>query len=261
MLAVGRTAQGALAELGVDAPALRHPAHGGAVLFREQLQEELRAYDFMELVLSLLGAFNAAGPPQEVPMSRFLSRVRPLLVVLALLAVPASADVYFVTLTNGTVVETARQPQQASWDPNMVLLLTEVGNWVGFPKDEVKNVRAEDPTQGFGIRISDKAIALGRAPNDLPDETRPSRSRPTTATSSYANRLLDLLEQRRTTRSSSSRSPAASRASRSATASASPAWAASAGSAAATSIRRRTPTARTRGSPSAASAGAGAPPQ
>jgi hypothetical protein len=44
VLAVGRTAQGALAELGVGAPALRHPAHGGAVLFREQLREELRAY-------------------------------------------------------------------------------------------------------------------------------------------------------------------------------------------------------------------------
>jgi hypothetical protein len=38
VLAVGRTACAALAELGVDAPALRHPAHGGAVIFRTQLQ-------------------------------------------------------------------------------------------------------------------------------------------------------------------------------------------------------------------------------
>jgi hypothetical protein len=37
LLAVGRTAQAALALLGVDAPALRHPAHGGAAVFREQL--------------------------------------------------------------------------------------------------------------------------------------------------------------------------------------------------------------------------------
>jgi hypothetical protein len=42
VLAVGRTAQGALAELGLEAPALRHPAHGGAVLFREQLREQRR---------------------------------------------------------------------------------------------------------------------------------------------------------------------------------------------------------------------------
>ena len=40
-LAVGRTAQAALAALGVDAPALRHPAHGGAAVFREQLRRQL----------------------------------------------------------------------------------------------------------------------------------------------------------------------------------------------------------------------------
>jgi Uracil DNA glycosylase superfamily len=37
VLAVGRTAQAALADLGVAAPALRHPAHGGAGLFRSQV--------------------------------------------------------------------------------------------------------------------------------------------------------------------------------------------------------------------------------
>lgn len=42
VLAVGRTSQAALAELGVEAPGLRHPAHGGAMLFREQLLAELR---------------------------------------------------------------------------------------------------------------------------------------------------------------------------------------------------------------------------
>jgi hypothetical protein len=129
-------------------------------------------------------------------MSRFLARVSPLLVALALLAVPASADVFYVTLTNGTVVETARQPQQASWDPNMVLLLTEVGNWVGFPKEEVQSVRAEDPTQGFGIRISDKAIALGRAPNDLPDETKTKEELIAERYLELNNRMLDLQEQR-----------------------------------------------------------------
>ncbi len=37
LLAVGRTAAAVLARLGVDAPTLRHPAHGGAGLFRAQL--------------------------------------------------------------------------------------------------------------------------------------------------------------------------------------------------------------------------------
>src|ERR1700733_12245715 len=131
-------------------------------------------------------------------MSRSLSRFGLSLVVLALVAVPASADVFFVTLNNGTVIETARQPQQASWDPNMVLLLTEVGNWVGFSKDEIKNVRSEDPQQGFGIKISDKAIALGRAPNDLPTNEKTKQEQAADRYLQYANRLLDLLQQRST---------------------------------------------------------------
>lgn len=39
--AVGRTAAAALAALGVEAPAVRHPAHGGAALFRSQVKELL----------------------------------------------------------------------------------------------------------------------------------------------------------------------------------------------------------------------------
>ena len=37
IVAVGRTSQAALAALGAEAPAVRHPAHGGAGLFRQQL--------------------------------------------------------------------------------------------------------------------------------------------------------------------------------------------------------------------------------
>lgn len=133
-------------------------------------------------------------------MYRSLARPWFLLLVLALLAVPASAEVYHVTLTNGTLIDTARQPQQASWDPNMVLLLTEVGNWVGFSKDEVQSVVAEDPTQGFGIRISDKAIALGRSPNDLPPGIDPNKTKADLLTDRYLDmmqRQLDLMESRR----------------------------------------------------------------
>jgi hypothetical protein len=133
-------------------------------------------------------------------MLRSLTRVWPLLLVLALLAAPAAADVYYVTLTNGTVIQTAHQPQQSSWDPNMVLLLTEVGNWIGFPKDQVQGVRVEDPTQGFGIRISDKAIALGRSPNDLPtgdDGTKTKADLLTDRYLSIAERQLALEEARR----------------------------------------------------------------
>jgi len=133
-------------------------------------------------------------------MLRSLTRVWPLLLALALLAAPAAADVYYVTLTNGNVIQTGHQPQQASWDPNMVVLLTEVGNWVGFPKDEIQSVRAEDPTQGFGIKISDKAIALGRSPNDLPTNDDSTKTRAEQLTDRYlamAERQLQMEEDRR----------------------------------------------------------------
>lgn len=133
-------------------------------------------------------------------MLRSLTRVWPLLLVLALFAAPASADVYYVTLTNGNVIQTAHQPQQASWDPNMVLLLTEVGNWIGFPKDQIQGVRVEDPTQGYGIKISDKAIALGRSPNDLPTSEDATKSRAEQIADRYIalqERQMQLLEERR----------------------------------------------------------------
>ena len=45
VLAVGRTALAALAALGVEAPLLRHPAHGGAATFRAQLAAQLGALE------------------------------------------------------------------------------------------------------------------------------------------------------------------------------------------------------------------------
>jgi hypothetical protein len=107
-----------------------------------------------------------------------------LVLAFALLAVPATAEVFHVTLTNGTTVDSSVQPQQASWDPNMVMLMTEVGNWVGFPKDEIADIKAVDPTAGFGVRISSTAIALGRFSNDLPESVK--------GTAAQENKYLDL---------------------------------------------------------------------
>jgi hypothetical protein len=101
-------------------------------------------------------------------MIRSSLRVCPLLLALALPALPAAAEVFYVTLTNGSVIETAKQPQEASWDGNMVLLMTDVGNWIGVPKAEIDNVRSETENKGYGVKINDHAIALGWAPNDNP---------------------------------------------------------------------------------------------
>jgi hypothetical protein len=104
-------------------------------------------------------------------MSRSLARVWPLLSALALAAaLPAGAEIYTITLTNGSVIETAQQPLEASWDSGMVLFLTDVGNWIGVPKGEIESVRTEMQRKGYGIRISDSTVAIGWAPNDLPIE-------------------------------------------------------------------------------------------
>lgn len=102
-------------------------------------------------------------------MARFLVRVWPSLVVLALLASPAAADIFYVTLNNGTVMESAYQPQESSWDASMVLLLTEVGNWVGIPKDQIEKVETSIQKSGFGVRINAATVAIGWSPNDAED--------------------------------------------------------------------------------------------
>lgn len=96
-------------------------------------------------------------------------------------AVPAGAEVFFVTLNNGTSIETAYQPQAASWDPSMVLLLTETGNWIGLPQAEIREVRSESQIAGYGRAIDDKTFELGLAPNDASDPdaepTEPAEAR------------------------------------------------------------------------------------
>jgi hypothetical protein len=97
---------------------------------------------------------------------RLFARIGVALLSLPLAALPASAEIFKVQLNNGTVVETAYQPQEASWDPGIVLLLTEVGNWIGVRKDEIDTVVTEAPQRGYGVRINTTTVLLGAAPND-----------------------------------------------------------------------------------------------
>jgi hypothetical protein len=102
-------------------------------------------------------------------MLRSLSRLALALGLLLAVALPAGADIYHVKLSSGTIIDTRYQPQDASWDKGMVLLLTEVGNWVGVRKDEIESVTAENATRGFGVTIRNNTISLGVAPNDQPN--------------------------------------------------------------------------------------------
>lgn len=124
------------------------------------------------------------------------------LIVLALLALPAlaSAEVYTVTLTNGSVLETAYQPQEAGFDRNLVLLMTDVGNWIGVRKDEIESVRSDAELGGYGKVIEKNTILLGWSANDAADPDAKAEgqgnSRTDPALSATAQALQNLYDQR-----------------------------------------------------------------
>ncbi len=88
---------------------------------------------------------------------------------LAALAAPAQAEVFHVKLRSGATIDTLYQPQQASWDPTLVLLLTDTGNWIGISQQDVDSVQSESQIRGFGLALNFNTVAIGWAPNDAVD--------------------------------------------------------------------------------------------
>jgi hypothetical protein len=127
-------------------------------------------------------------------MSRRLTPALLAVAALALLALPAAAESFEVTLTDGTTFETRYQPQEASWDPTMVLLLTDVGNWIGLPKDSIASVEADLGETGFGTRINATTLSLGPAPNDA---VVPGKETTAATQASQQNALLEAYLQQR----------------------------------------------------------------
>lgn len=132
-------------------------------------------------------------------MRRSLALLVLALLALPALATPAMAEVYTVTLTNGSVLETAYQPQEAAFDRNMVLLMTDVGNWIGVRKEEIESVRSDAELGGYGKVIEKNTILLGWAANDAtnPDEEAQQQGKPgDQAMSATAQALQNLYQQR-----------------------------------------------------------------
>lgn len=94
------------------------------------------------------------------------------LVVLALIVAvtPAVAEIYTVKLANGAEFESQYRPKEASWDSNVILLLTDVGNWIAVERADVVDVVVATERAGFGKVIDTNTVALGWAPNDAPTE-------------------------------------------------------------------------------------------
>ncbi len=82
---------------------------------------------------------------------------------------PAEAAIYTVTLKNGTTFDTRYQPEQASWDENKVVVLTEFGNLVALAGEDIDSVTIDSESRGFGHQLNASTMILGWAPNDALD--------------------------------------------------------------------------------------------
>jgi hypothetical protein len=104
-------------------------------------------------------------------------RRNPLLCMLLVLAVaaaaPVAAEIYTLTLDNGTVFETRYAPLEDPTNPDNVQFLTDTGNWITLPLAMVESMTTDTELYGFGRVIAANTIELGMSFNDLPnpDET------------------------------------------------------------------------------------------
>jgi hypothetical protein len=83
-----------------------------------------------------------------------------------LLPIAATADAFTVTLDNGNTLTSRYQPKLSMPDETKVMLLTDTGNWVSFPRERVVGVTSKAELSGFGRVINTTTIALGFAPNE-----------------------------------------------------------------------------------------------
>jgi hypothetical protein len=120
----------------------------------------------------MLGKRTTTATATTVPMALIALAAMAGLAILA--ASPAQAEVYHVKLKNGTTIDTAYQPQQAPWEPNIVVLLTDAGNWIGIQQKDVDSVQTESEIRGFGIALNFNTVAIGWAPNDAAEPTAPT---------------------------------------------------------------------------------------
>ena len=115
------------------------------------------------------------------------------LTTLVLAALPAAAELYSVKLVGGTSFLTRYEPEPASWDPETIVFLSDVGNWVALPKADVESVTAQSEGRGFGRRINVTTLVIGWTANDapLPDEEGGGTPAIPSAFEQFLNRSYD----------------------------------------------------------------------
>lgn len=73
----------------------------------------------------------------------------------------ASAQVYTVVLDGGASFDTRYEPMDAEWDDSVSMFLTDQGNWIAIPKDDIASVISEVESSGFGYRLDTSTVVVG----------------------------------------------------------------------------------------------------
>lgn len=97
--------------------------------------------------------------------------------VAALAALPASAAIYTIQLKSGDSFESRYAPKDASWDPQKVVFVDEVGNLIAIGKSDIDTIKSDIESAGYGHMLDDTTMMLGRAPNDAPEPGTPAAER------------------------------------------------------------------------------------
>jgi hypothetical protein len=70
-----------------------------------------------------------------------------------------------------------------------VLVLSDVGNWIGIDQRQIDRVDTETQIRGFGVAINNTTIAIGWAPNDAPEQQQQA---PTSAADQAMQQMLQM---------------------------------------------------------------------
>lgn len=96
-------------------------------------------------------------------------RLFALTLLLVSVTLGVQAELFTVTLTNGTTFETRYRPVPTEWDENVVLINTDRGNQIGLRTDEIADVTSHAETTGFGYQLNTTTLFVGWSPNTADD--------------------------------------------------------------------------------------------
>lgn len=103
-----------------------------------------------------------------------MSKIARITLFAALIAITAgvvqAAELFTVTLKNGTSFDTRYRPIDAEWDDSVTMIMTDQGNWIGLPRDEVADVTSSIEASGFGYQLDTATIIVGWSPNTYQEE-------------------------------------------------------------------------------------------